>query len=106
MLMSPALRKLALVVHITVSVGWTGAIAGFLALALAGLTSQNPEVVRGVYVAMDVTVRSVIVPLSIASLVTGLIQSLGTPWGLFRHYWVSKMVPRSLPSMMKTTLSV
>jgi hypothetical protein len=30
----------------------------------------------------------VLVPLSFASLLTGLIQSLGTEWGLFRHYWV------------------
>lgn len=29
-----------------------------------------------------------IVPLAFASLLTGLIQSLGTTWGLFRHYWV------------------
>jgi hypothetical protein len=28
------------------------------------------------------------VPLCLASLLTGVIQSLGTPWGLFRHYWV------------------
>jgi hypothetical protein len=26
--------------------------------------------------------------LSLASLLTGLVQSLGTQWGLFRHYWV------------------
>jgi hypothetical protein len=25
---------------------------------------------------------------SLASLLTGLVQSLGTTWGLFRHYWV------------------
>ncbi len=30
----------------------------------------------------------VIVPLSLASLLTGLAQGLGTPWGFFRHYWV------------------
>jgi hypothetical protein len=30
----------------------------------------------------------VIVPLSFASLGTGLVQALGTPWGLLRHYWV------------------
>jgi len=30
----------------------------------------------------------VLVPLAFASLVTGLVQSLGTIWGLFRHYWV------------------
>src|SRR3981081_2425986 len=34
------------------------------------------------------TARFVIVPLAFASLLSGLIQSLGTPWGLFRHYWV------------------
>jgi hypothetical protein len=88
MIMPPALRKLALIVHVTASVGWTGAVASFLALAVAGLVSDNPEVVRGVYVAMDVTVQYVIVPLCIAALATGLVQSLGTTWGLFRHYWV------------------
>jgi hypothetical protein len=30
----------------------------------------------------------VIVPLSLAALLTGLVQSLGTEWGLFRYYWV------------------
>jgi hypothetical protein len=30
----------------------------------------------------------VIVPFSVASLLSGVIQSLGTQWGLFRHYWV------------------
>jgi hypothetical protein len=37
---------------------------------------------------MEVTGWFVIVPLSLASLLTGLVQSLGTVWGLFRHYWV------------------
>jgi hypothetical protein len=37
---------------------------------------------------MESTGWSVLVPLSIASLVTGLVQSLGTSWGLFKHYWV------------------
>jgi hypothetical protein len=27
-------------------------------------------------------------PLAITSLVSGVAQSLATPWGLFRHYWV------------------
>ena len=26
--------------------------------------------------------------MSFASLLTGLVQSLGTKWGLFSHYWV------------------
>lgn len=40
------------------------------------------------YVSMELTTWAVIVPLSLASLLTGLVQSLGTTWGLFRHYWV------------------
>jgi hypothetical protein len=88
MIMPPILRKLALIVHITASVGWAGAVAGFLVLAVAGLLSNNPEVVRGVYIAMDVIVQYAIVPLCLAALATGLVQSLGTTWGLFRHYWV------------------
>lgn len=82
------LRKLALVIHIITSVGWLGAVAVFLALAITGLNSQDAFLVSGAYLAMDVTVTYIIVPLSIASLVSGLIQSLGTSWGLFRHYWV------------------
>jgi hypothetical protein len=41
---------------------------------------------RAAYLAMDLTSRFVIVPLARASLLTGLAQALGTPWGLFRHY--------------------
>jgi hypothetical protein len=88
MMMKPGLRKLALTAHVTSSVGWFGAVAAFLALAIAGLTSRDVQLVRAAYLTMEVMVASVIVPLSIASLVTGLIQSLGTEWGLFRHYWV------------------
>jgi hypothetical protein len=81
-------RNLALTAHVTSSVGWLGAVTAFLALALAGLTSADSEVVRAAYVAMELTTWLVIVPLSAASLVTGVVQSLITPWGLFRHYWV------------------
>jgi len=86
--MPPRLRKLVLTAHITSTVGWLGAAAGFLALAVAGLTSQDPQMVRAVYLAAEPITSFVIVPLAFASLVIGVVQSLGTPWGLFRHYWV------------------
>ncbi|WP_234362399.1 hypothetical protein [Streptomyces sp. IMTB 1903] len=84
----PRLRKAALTARVTASLGWFGSVAAFLALALAGLTSSSPETVRAAYVAMEVVGWFVIVPLSIATLVTGVVQSLGTVWGLMRHYWV------------------
>jgi hypothetical protein len=88
MRMTIAVRKFALTVHVTSSVGLLGSIAAFLALAIAGLTSPDTVMVRAAYLAMELIARFVIVPLAFASLVTGLIQSLGTSWGLFRHYWV------------------
>jgi hypothetical protein len=88
MTMPPGLRKLVLTAHVTTSVGWLGAVVGFLALALTGLTSEDAQMVRSTYVAMEIIGRFVLVPLSLATLVTGLVQSLGTPWGVFRHYWV------------------
>jgi hypothetical protein len=86
--MGPRLRKLALTAHVTSSVGWLGAVAGFLALAVAGLTSQDAGTVRAAYLAMELMGWFVLVPLALASLLTGLVQSVGTQWGLFRHYWV------------------
>jgi hypothetical protein len=86
--MRPGLRKIVLVAHIISSVGSLGAVAGFLALAVTGLTSQDAPILRSAYVAMDVIARFVIVPLVSASLLIGVAQSLGTTWGLFRHYWV------------------
>ena len=99
--MTPGLRKLALTAHVTASVGWLGAVAGSLALAIAGLASQDPETVRAVYVALELTGWFVLVPLSLASLLTGIVESLGTKWGLFRHYWVlAKLVVNLLATII------
>lgn len=81
-------RKLLLVLHVLTSVGFPGAVAGFLALAIVGALNADIGVERAVYIAMAVVTWDVIVPLAAASLVIGIVQSLGTPWGLFRYYWL------------------
>jgi hypothetical protein len=88
MAMTSGLRKFALTTHVTSSVGWLGAVGAFLALAIAGVGSENAQIVRSAYLAMHLTTWFVIVPLCLAALLTGIVQSLGTTWGLFRHYWV------------------
>jgi len=86
--LSPPLRKLALTVHLTSSVGWIGAVVAYLALGVAAVTSADTQTIRAAWTAMELTGWWVIVPLAIAALLTGLVMSLGTRWGLFRHYWV------------------
>jgi len=90
MLLNSHLRRFFLNGHIVFSVGWLGSVAAFLALAIAGLVrSGNPDVIRAVYPSMELIGWYVLVPLSVAALLTGLAQALGTEWGLFRHYWVA-----------------
>ena len=82
------LRKLGLLAHITTSVGWLGAVLGFLALAVAGVTGADIDLVRAAYLGMHWTLSYAIVPLSLASLAIGIAQSLMSPWGLLRYWWV------------------
>jgi hypothetical protein len=88
MVMNPRLRKFALTAHVTSSVGWLGSVAAFLAVAVVALTSADDFKARSASTTMELIGWFVIVPLSGASLLSGVIQSLGTQWGLFRHYWV------------------
>jgi hypothetical protein len=86
--MGPRLRKAGLVAHVVTSVGWLGAVACTLALSTAGMMSEDPLVVRSVYITLEVTGWWVLVPLSFLSLGTGVVQGLSTRWGVLSHYWV------------------
>jgi hypothetical protein len=88
MIMTPRLRKFALTAHLTFSVGWIGAVIAYLALVVAAMTSPDPRTLLAAWIAMELIGWYVIVPLALAALLTGLVMALGTPWGLFRHYWV------------------
>ena len=86
--MTPGLRRFALTLHVITSVGWIGAVIAYLVLGVSAVTSTDVQRVRAAWIAMEVTGWFAIVPLALAALLTGIIMSLGTKWGLFRHYWV------------------
>jgi hypothetical protein len=98
---TPGIRKLSLIGHVASSVGWMGAVAGFWALSIAGLMSTDAELVRSAYLAMNLVGLFVLVPLSLAAMGTGLVLAFGTPWGLFRYYWV---MVKFLLTLVATTL--
>jgi hypothetical protein len=86
--MKLALRKFLLTAHIATSVGCIGAVASYLALAIIGLSGAEGETARTIHIAMEAIGRFVVTPLCIAALATGIAQSLLTPWGLFRYWWI------------------
>ncbi|PSL51505.1 hypothetical protein B0I31_12035 [Saccharothrix carnea] len=85
---APGMRKFVLLTHIAISVGWLGAVLAYLALDITAATGQDVETVRAAYVAMAIMVSYAIVPLALASAIIGIVNALGTPWGLLRHYWI------------------
>jgi hypothetical protein len=99
MSMPPALRRAMLAAHIICSVGWLGAAAAYLALGVAAEVSTQPQVIRAAWIAMELSGWFVIVPFGCLGYLTGLVLSLGTPWGLFKHYWV-------VIALVLTTLSL
>jgi hypothetical protein len=82
------MRRATLTLHVLCAVGWFGAVVAYLVLALTGLSSADPLLVRGSYTAMAVIGWWVVAPASGAALFTGAAQGLGTAWGLTRHWWV------------------
>jgi hypothetical protein len=48
-LLPPVLRKFALAAHLTVSVDWIGAMAGYVALDVATVNAQDTDAVRAAY---------------------------------------------------------
>lgn len=86
--MSARTRRVALALHLTVSVGWIGAAGAYLALAIAAAESDDSMLVRSAWAAMELIGWAVLIPLSIGTVLTGLVMAVGSRWGLFRHYWV------------------
>ncbi|MBW9111543.1 hypothetical protein JNB63_16935 [Microbacterium trichothecenolyticum] len=84
----PRLIAVTRAVHVIVSIGWIGAVAVFLGIAILGSSSVDARLYAGIYAALAVSVWTAIVPLAILALVSGVTLSLITPWGLLRHYWV------------------
>lgn len=88
MALTPRGRKFAMTVHVAASVGWLGSVVAYLALAVVGFTSQDAQVSRASYLSMEVVATFVVVPFSIATLLSGIVEAIATRWGLFRRWWV------------------
>ena len=81
-------RKVLLAAHLVASLGWVGALAVFLAHAVASVVSRDEQMVRAASIAMGVTAWFVILPFSLFTLATGLAEAFTSAWGVVRHYWI------------------
>jgi hypothetical protein len=85
---SPPVYKVMLAAHIIASGAWLGVVLAKVILELAAITAAAPEIAGALYLAIG-AVNTAFPPLAIATMVSGVILSLGTKWGLLQHYWVA-----------------
>jgi hypothetical protein len=86
---TPFQRKTVLLLHVSSSVGWLGALLVFATHAIAARSATDDVLVRSAALAMQAAAWKVILPLALLALVSGIAQALGGGWGIARHYWVA-----------------
>src|SRR5918912_1401062 len=86
--MSRRRRKLVLTLHVGSSVGWLGAAIAMTVLLVAGLVTGNPALRHSAFTFMHVYDLAVMIPLGYLALITGVLLSVGTNWGLLKHWWI------------------
>ncbi|MFG1842066.1 hypothetical protein [Micromonospora sp. NPDC049175] len=81
-------RKVWLTLHVGIGVGWLGISTGMLLLAILGATADSHELQHGAYLLLSRFEMLLAIPSVFLTIITGVVVSLGTPWGLLKHTWV------------------
>jgi hypothetical protein len=79
--------KLALTAHILGSVGWFG-VAVFVLFAFVASQVTGDAALSNALLRTVETSPWLSVPVGLIAAATGVLLSLGTKWGLVRHWWV------------------
>lgn len=87
-LFSAQVRNTILTFHIAVSVGLLGDSAGFLAVAIRAARADDPSAVLEMMRVLNMFAVMFGIPLSFASLISGILLGFGTKWGVLRYPWV------------------
>lgn len=87
-MMTKRTRKLFLTLHVGFSVAWLGAAVGMLVLGITGLVTKDPNLRHHAYAFMHIFDLAIVIPFVFLSLLTSFFNTLGTPWGLTKYWWV------------------
>ncbi|MFJ8107269.1 hypothetical protein [Streptomyces sp. NPDC096132] len=86
---SPRLRKAVLTIHVAISVGWLGLVTGMFAMSVAGATTHDAAQQAAMYRTMSLLDEIFLGMTSMFALISGIVVSAGTKWGLLRRTWVA-----------------
>jgi hypothetical protein len=86
--LSQRLRKVFLTLHVGFAVSWLGVSIAMLVLSVTGLVAEDLDLRHHAYAFMHIFDLAIVIPLVLLSIITGLVVSMGTHWGLVKNWWV------------------
>lgn len=81
-------RRLVLLTHLMLALGWLGADVVVGVLAVTGFVSDDPAQVAASYTALNTFAVPVLLIFGLGTLGSGVVLSLASRLGLIRHWWV------------------
>lgn len=81
-------RRWLLSAHLLCTVAWLGAGLCSLIFNLSALFTPDSHLLAAAYVFADILDKAILRGGAVGALITGVLLSVLTQWGLFRFYWV------------------
>ncbi len=100
------MRQVLVFVHVAVSVGWMGAGAANVVLAMTAGYTGDRDVRRIAYLMIDRVDEFVVIPAAFATLVGGVVLCLATKWGLVRYWWVAAKLSLTVGVILYSTFGL
>lgn len=104
--LKPKTRKFVLLVHGISALGWLGLNIGNLTLELTGVFTTDPTTQHAVYRVLGLLADTLLIPISLIAFTTGVLLSVGTHWGLLRHWWIVVKFALTLIAVVLIPLSL
>jgi hypothetical protein len=81
-------RRWLLTLHLLFSAILFGLTIAFLILSITAANTNDEGDLKACYTSMHVLAKTSLKPSAIGALVTGILLSVLTQWGLFKFYWI------------------
>ncbi|MFD0590951.1 hypothetical protein ACFQZE_23430 [Paenibacillus sp. GCM10027627] len=82
-------KSLLVAIHVIAASAWIGGTLGMLILALHLQFGTHNEQLTYTIFSMEIIDESLLKYPALVTLLTGVLLSVWTQWGLFKHYWVA-----------------
>ncbi|WP_240041204.1 DUF2269 family protein [Paenibacillus ginsengarvi] len=81
-------KKLLVTAHLIFSAIMLGGMVIFLVLSITAATTNDPRLFESCFAIMRVLAQTSVRASTIGTVVTGVLLSVWTHWGLLRYYWI------------------